>query len=99
MVFGNGLLISTDSDDPSTIRKQVKPDRRATPRRCRTSTSPRGSAWTPTSQQTAFLTGGSIADVVGTFNYTVLGGGRIAPDPAWVDGQHRHRGGADPRHA
>lgn len=35
-------------------------------------------------QQTAFLTGSSIADVVGTFNYTVLGGGRIAPEPAWV---------------
>jgi hypothetical protein len=38
----------------------------------------------PSAVQTAFLTGGSIASVVGTFNYTVLGGGRIAPDPAWV---------------
>ncbi len=34
-------------------------------------------------QQTAFLVG-TVADAVGTFNYTVLGGGRIAPDPAWV---------------
>jgi hypothetical protein len=34
-------------------------------------------------QQTAFLVG-SVADAVGTFNYTVLGGGRVAPDPAWV---------------
>ena len=34
-------------------------------------------------QQTAFLVG-SVADAVGTFNYTVLGGGRIAPDPSWV---------------
>ena len=25
-----------------------------------------------------------FASVVGTFNYTVIGGGRIAPDPAWV---------------
>ncbi|HLO36075.1 MAG TPA: M15 family metallopeptidase [Candidatus Deferrimicrobium sp.] len=33
--------------------------------------------------QTAFLVG-SVADAVGTFNYTVIGGGRIAPDPAWV---------------
>ena len=33
-------------------------------------------------QQTAFVTG-SVADAVGTFNYTVLGGGRIAPDPSW----------------
>ena len=34
-------------------------------------------------QQTAFLAG-SVAQAVGTFNYSVLGGGRIAPDPAWV---------------
>jgi len=34
-------------------------------------------------QQTAYLVG-SVADAVGIFNYTVLGGGRIAPDPAWV---------------
>src|SRR4029453_18383398 len=34
-------------------------------------------------QQTAFLVG-TVADAVGTFNYTVLGGGRIAHDPAWV---------------
>lgn len=34
--------------------------------------------------QTAFLTGGTVSSVVGSFNYRVLGGGRIAPDPAWV---------------
>jgi hypothetical protein len=33
--------------------------------------------------QTAVVVG-SVADAVGTFRYTVLGGGRIAPDPAWV---------------
>lgn len=27
---------------------------------------------------------GSFADAVGIFTYTTLGGGRIAPDPAWV---------------
>ncbi|MFC4785796.1 M15 family metallopeptidase [Nocardioides sp. MAHUQ-72] len=37
----------------------------------------------PDVKQTAFLVG-TVADAVGTFNYTVLGGGRIAPDPAWV---------------
>ena len=31
------------------------------------------------------------------FRYTVLSGGRIAPDPAWVSEPHHHRGGADPR--
>jgi hypothetical protein len=27
---------------------------------------------------------GTVADAVGVYRYTVLGGGRIAPDPAWV---------------
>ena len=30
------------------------------------------------------LTGGSVADAVGTFRYTALGGGRIAPEQSWV---------------
>jgi D-alanyl-D-alanine carboxypeptidase len=34
-------------------------------------------------QQTALLVG-SVGTAVGIFNYTVIGGGRIAPDPAWV---------------
>ncbi len=33
--------------------------------------------------QQAFLVGGSVADVVGTFRYTPIGGGRVQPDPAW----------------
>lgn len=37
-----------------------------------------------TVQQTAVLTGGSVAAAVGTFSYRVLDGGRVAPDPAWV---------------
>ncbi len=36
-----------------------------------------------TVQQTAHLVG-TVADAVGIFNYTVLGGGHIAPDPSWV---------------
>ena len=34
-------------------------------------------------QQTAYLVG-SVASAVGIFNYAVIGGGRIAPDPSWV---------------
>ncbi len=34
-------------------------------------------------QQTAYLVG-SVGSAVGIFNYAVIGGGRIAPDPAWV---------------
>jgi ABC-type amino acid transport substrate-binding protein len=83
MVFGNGLLISTDEDDPSTIRKPVQQivgdvasvqDLDIASRL----------GLDPGATQTAFLTGGSIASVVGTFNYESIGGGRIAPDPAWV---------------
>src|SRR3546814_16244867 len=38
----------------------------------------------PDAQQTAILTGGSVAKAVGSFSYNVLEGGRIAPDSAWV---------------
>ncbi|CAM3281554.1 M15 family metallopeptidase [Nocardioides dubius] len=38
----------------------------------------------PNAKQTAYLTGGSVAQAVGSFTYSVLGDGRIAPDPAWV---------------
>lgn len=37
----------------------------------------------PSATQVAVVTG-TVADAVGVFKYTVLGGGHIAPDPAWV---------------
>ena len=37
----------------------------------------------PTAQQIAVVTG-SVADAVGVYRYTVLGGGHIAPNPLWV---------------
>jgi hypothetical protein len=37
----------------------------------------------PGAQQVAVVTG-TVADAVGVFKYTVLAGGKIAPDPAWV---------------
>ncbi|MGA9748034.1 MAG: M15 family metallopeptidase [Nocardioides sp.] len=83
MVFGNGLLISTDDAAPSVIRKPIQKivgDQASVQDLDIASRL----GLDPNVQQTAFLTGGSIADVVGTFSYTVLGGGRIAPDPAWV---------------
>jgi hypothetical protein len=83
MVSGNGLLISTDDDDPSTISRPVQ---RIVGDRASVQNLDIASrlGLDPNVQQTAFLTGGSIASVVGTFNYEVIGGGRIAPDPAWV---------------
>ncbi len=83
MVFGNGLLISTDEADPSVIRKTVQRIVGDTASIQDLDIASRVGL-DPNVQQTAFLTGGSIADVVGTFSYGVLSGGRIAPDPAWV---------------
>jgi hypothetical protein len=40
----------------------------------------------PTATQVAVVTG-TVADAVGVFRYTVLGGGHIAPEQAWV-GSH-----------
>lgn len=82
MVFGNGLLISTEFDDPSTIRKPIQKivGEQASVQDLDTASR---LGLDPNVQQTAFLTGGSIASVVGTFSYTVLGAGRISPDPAW----------------
>jgi hypothetical protein len=37
----------------------------------------------PDVQQVAVTTG-TVADVVGVYRYTVIGGGRIAPEPSWV---------------
>jgi hypothetical protein len=37
----------------------------------------------PKAKQVAVTTG-TVADVVGVFRYTVIGGGRIAPEPSWV---------------
>ncbi len=83
MVFGNGLLVSTDGFDPSTIRKAVQ---RIVGEQASVQDLDIASrlGLDPNVTQTAYLTGGSIASVVGTFNYTVIGGGRIAPDPSWV---------------
>ena len=82
MVFGNGLLISTDDIDPSEIRRPIH---RIVGNRASVQDLDIASrlGLDPNVKQTAYLTGGSIADVVGTFSYRVLGGGRIDPDPAW----------------
>ena len=83
MATGNALLISTDADDPSVIRKPVQ---RIVGKDASVSNLDIASrlGLDPDVRQTAYLTGGTIADVVGPFSYRVIGGGRIAPDPAWV---------------
>jgi hypothetical protein len=79
MPLGNALLVTTGIHSPRDVMKQVQ---RIVGRSAAVSIL--GPDLDPGSHQTAVLTGGSVAEAVGTFRYTVLGGGRIAPDPAWV---------------
>ena len=85
MVPGNALLVSTGVHAPghASIRKPLERIAGRTASVQNLDVVARLGLDTSV-QQTAFLTGSSIADVVGSFNYRVLGGGRIAPDPAWV---------------
>ncbi|MEI2715294.1 MAG: M15 family metallopeptidase [Nocardioides sp.] len=83
MSKGNALLISTGITSPSTLRPKIEKivDKTASIQ----SLDVVARLGLDTSvKQTAFLTGGSVAEVVGTFSYTVLGGGRIAPEASWV---------------
>ena len=78
----NALLISTGPRSPQSLRKSIEkiagdPRVRADPRhRC-------PSGLDIHVQQTALRAGSVSPTRSGTFNYTVLGGGKIAPDPAW----------------
>ncbi len=78
MKAGNALILNTGSRSPQSLRGAIEKiaGRKA-------SVQILGPDLDTSVQQTAFLVG-TVADAVGTFNYSVLGGGRIAPDPAWV---------------
>jgi hypothetical protein len=79
---GNALLVTTGQTAPASLRKPI--ERIAGDEASVQMLDAVARFGLDTSvQQTAFLVG-TVADAVGTFNYTVLGGGRIAPDPAWV---------------
>ncbi|PUA83015.1 M15 family metallopeptidase [Nocardioides currus] len=75
----NAMLVNTGINSPRAVLKDLQEivgdD---------TSVSILGPDLDPGAQQTAVLTGGSVASAVGTFRYTVLGGGRIAPEQSWV---------------
>jgi len=79
MVMNNAVLITTGINSPQSVRPIIEKivGNKA-------SVQILGPDLDITVQQTAVFTGGSIASVVGTFNYRVLGGGHIAPDPSWV---------------
>lgn len=81
---GNALLVHTGIHSPREVREDLVDllgDE--------ASVTILGPDLDPGATQTAVLTGGSVAEAVGTFRYTVLGAGRIAPEQSWVDANIR----------
>lgn len=83
MATDNGLLISTDNITPATIRKPLEKlvGKDVTVQMLDVASR---IGLDPDAKLTAIPTGGTLGSVVGTYRYSVLGGGRIAPEPAWV---------------
>jgi hypothetical protein len=79
---GNALLVSTGSASPQSIRKPIQRivGDRASVQRLDVAAR---LGLDPQAVQNVFLVG-TAADAVGSYSYTVLGGGRIAPQPGWV---------------
>lgn len=82
MTPGNALLISTGSTAPVSLRKPLQrilgdgPTPQFVDAQARYDLK-------PGAKQTAVVVG-TAAAAVGVFNYTVLGGGHIAPQPSWI---------------
>ncbi|WP_110207592.1 M15 family metallopeptidase [Nocardioides daejeonensis] len=83
IVRDNAMLISTGAASPQAVRKRLDKVVGKTAAIQMIDVVARYGI-DPDATQTAYLTGGSVAQAVGSFSYRVLGGGRIAPDPAWV---------------
>lgn len=81
MPEGNALLVSTGKFDPTKIQPQVQAlaGNKATVQLL-------GPAryLDPHAALTAVLTGGSVAQALGSFTYTVNGDGSVNPDSRWV---------------
>ncbi len=83
MELGNALLVSTNPTDPKTLRGEVQ--------------EALGDGASVQLTDVASVSGidadvkqtvvpvGTVGEVIGTFNYTVLGEGRIAPESSWVE--------------
>lgn len=82
MTMGNALVVSTGEASPQSLRQpigsiigsQISLQNLDVVTRL---------GLDPEAFQTAVLVG-SFSDAVGVFNYTPIGGGRIAPDPSWT---------------
>jgi hypothetical protein len=83
MVPGNALLIRTGGNSPDGVIKPLDGVLHGTGASAQRTDVVAREGLDPDVVQTAVVVG-TIADAVGTFRYTVLSGGHIAPDPAWV---------------
>ena len=79
MVPGNAILVSTDGSDASRVADALRRRLGA-----RVTVSSLSETAPSRGRQTAFLTGGSVAEAVGTFSYRYREDGSVDPDPAWV---------------
>lgn len=79
MVPDNAVLVSTHGAHAASVAKVLE-------RRLRGRATVSSLTETVASQgrQTAFLTGGSVADAVGSFSYRYHPDGSVEPDPSWV---------------
>lgn len=79
---GNALIVSTGDKAPADL---VKPLRRLTDAAgAKAQVVIQGPDLDLTAPQTAVLTGGSVAEGVGSFTYTANPNGSVNPDPRWV---------------
>ena len=82
MTPDNALLVRTGENAPKPVRHEIEKLLGADTSAQLVDKATR-SGIDPSATQVAVVTG-TVADAVGVYRYTVLGGGRIAPDPAWV---------------
>lgn len=78
MVPGNAVLVAADGD-PAAVELALR--RRLGGRATVTAVAAEVPA---EGTQTAFLTGGSVAEAVGSFRYRYFEDGSVEPDPAWA---------------
>ena len=78
----NALLVRTGASAPRPVRHKIEKLLGADTSAQLVDLATR-SGVDPSTTQIAVVTG-TVADAVGVYRYTVLGGGHIAPDPAWV---------------
>ncbi len=82
MTEGNALLVSTNKVEPAKVQPQL---RTLVGDKATVQILGPGRNLDPHVAQTAVLTGGSVAQAVGSFTYTVNRDGTVNPDPRWVN--------------